>query len=240
VTDVLRVAVGHRHDLAADRDGLAAAELFTSAAGVADGERDLIGGAAVIPGASQHVTSHREQRGIVVEPTARRASQRSQGVAKQGERLGGDLEAQHARARPRLLRLVWGIARAPAGHELFELADGLAAGGREPCLFGLSHGHPRQLAYRAPADLPCVERSSELGQVLESFRDPQLFPSRARSVSEHALDIFGKTPMTEMNVHGRPKGIEQPASFFGVGGRPLASEPGERRVSLYPITVCRR
>jgi hypothetical protein len=41
-------------------------------------------------------------------------------------------------------------------------------------------------------------------------------------------------------VNRGSKSTEQPTSFFGVGGSPLASEPGERRVSLYPITICRR
>jgi hypothetical protein len=46
--------------------------------------------------------------------------------------------------------------------------------------------------------------------------------------------------MTQVNVHGSSQGTEQPPAFFGVGSGPLASEPGERLVSLDPITAyCR-
>ena len=69
-TEVLSVAVGHGHDLHADRYELAARVLSGPVAVRTDRERDLIARAAVVTGTLQDVTRHQEERGVVVEPGA--------------------------------------------------------------------------------------------------------------------------------------------------------------------------
>jgi hypothetical protein len=44
--------------------------------------------------------------------------------------------------------------------------------------------------------------------------------------------------MPQVDVHGCSNGTHQPASFFGVGSRTFASEPGESRMRLDPLTFC--
>jgi hypothetical protein len=50
--------------------------------------------------------------------------------------------------------------------------------------------------------------------------------------------MFGETAVSQVNMHRRSKGTHEPTSFFGVGGSALASEPGESRVRLNPLTFC--
>jgi hypothetical protein len=235
-TDVLAIAFSHGHDRVPDGDELAAAEV-ASAASAAHGERDLIRGATFVSRSSQHLARHREQHGIVIEPAARRTSQLAHGIAKQRERLGRHLEAPHPRARHTRVRPFRRVAGALVGHELFELTEGLSPGHSQPIPFGFGDGHPGQLAYRAPADFTRVERASELGQAFEGFRHTELFLGGARLVPEHAFDIFGEAAMTQVDAHRRSKGTHQPASFFGVGCGPLASQSGESRMRLDPLTL---
>jgi hypothetical protein len=110
-------------------------------------------------------------------------------------------------------------------------------GHSQPIRFGFGDGHPRQLAHRAPADFTRIERSSKLGQAFEGFRHTEFFLSGARLVPEHAFDIFNEAAMTQVSVHRRSKGTHQPTSFLGVGCGTLASESGESRMRLDPLTL---
>jgi hypothetical protein len=64
---VLAVAPGHGDDLGAYRHELATRRLLTTAALLADAERDLVAGATVIARPFEHVASHCEQRCVIVQ-----------------------------------------------------------------------------------------------------------------------------------------------------------------------------
>src|SRR5687768_2346222 len=99
---------------------------MSPAALFADGEGDLIT-SALLAGTSQDFAGHEQQRGVVVQLVVRTATELCNGLAKQCQRFGGNLKAQHMFAHLRPSRGVRIVARKLARDELFQLPDGLAA-----------------------------------------------------------------------------------------------------------------
>lgn len=109
-------------------------------AGGADGERHLVAGAAFVGGAGQDVACHEEEGRVVVELTAGIATNFGHGVAKGGEDVARDFEAEDVALGGGVGRVGGQAAGAVTGDELLHFARGLGAGAREPSAFGFAGG----------------------------------------------------------------------------------------------------
>ena len=65
MAEVLPIAMGHRDDLRADGDELAARLLLACATSAANGERYWVARASVLSTLAEDVASHREQRVVI-------------------------------------------------------------------------------------------------------------------------------------------------------------------------------
>src|SRR6185436_3047329 len=185
-TEVLTVALGHLDDLVADGDELSVRQLLAVAALRAYAEQDLVTGAALLAGPSEHVPSHRQQRRVVVQRGLGAAPKRRQGFAKQRKGLRRDLETQHVAASVRLVRRA-GLVTGPfARYQLFQLANGLSVRHLDPRALVLGDRHARELAHGGPVQGPLRERLRHGRQLLERLGDAQPLLRRARFVTEQA------------------------------------------------------
>ena len=131
----------------------------------------MIAGSSVVLGSAEHLTSHLQQRRVVVPRLVAATPKRGQGLAEEREGLCLDLEAQHVARRRGQTYCRGLIPRSFAGHELLELPQRLAVSELQPLLLGVGHGYPRQLARSRPAELSGVERMSQARQLLECLGD---------------------------------------------------------------------
>jgi len=95
VADVLGIAERHLHDLAPDRDVLAAPLLKSLPAPRAHRHRHLIIRAPGILRPLEHLSRHHQERLVLIELAAHFASQPRHRLAPKRIRIGRHLESQH-------------------------------------------------------------------------------------------------------------------------------------------------
>ena len=222
---MLTVALGHRDDLGRDGHELSARVLLSPAASRANPQRDLVTRSALVRRSAEDVTSHREQRRVVIESVPALTPEPGDGFTEERERLRLHLEAQHVALHRGRAHRVGPVSRALARHELLELPHGLALGELEPLLLGVGHCDARQLAHGGPAERAGFQRARQARQLFERLGDAQLLLERAARVAQQALDVLTETAKAEVHVRGRASRDEQPAPFFSVGLRALPREP---------------
>jgi hypothetical protein len=121
------------------------------------------------------------------------------------------------------------------GDELLDLAEVLAAGGREPRCLGRGGRHAGQLAHGGERKLAAREGRGELGEGAEGTRDPQPVLGCARRIAQRALEVVENRRHTERPPDLQRLGLPQPAGLGGVErGAALPDRP-QRTIDGAPI-----
>jgi hypothetical protein len=199
-TQVLCVAAGHLHNFRTDERELTIALLPTAAAFLADVERYLIGCAAGVARATQHMSGHEKDRRIVIHGTAELAAKLRHRFPEGRESLGQDFESQDMRRRGRVTRLTRSIPEAVSRHELFDLAQASPSCDREPLVLVVGHGYAGELADRRPVEDAVSQGLVDFGEPIERFGHAQALGSPASGVSEKPFDVTGEASETELKM----------------------------------------
>jgi hypothetical protein len=235
LTKVLRVTHGHRHDLRANVDELAAPVLFTRLASFTHGQRNLIAGTRIVFGAAQHGARHQQHRRVVIERLCRVTADLCHRLAKGSERFARELEAQHMAHGLRVASVSRSITGAVPRNQLFYFADGSAPRSIQPVSFGLGRRDTGQLAQRGPAVFAGAERVRHGRKGLERFGDTQLVLDQTRAVPEQPFDVLGKGAMTQAQMHPTTQRLDEPPAFIEVETSACKREARELLMGVLPI-----
>jgi hypothetical protein len=111
----------------------------------------------------EHGAAQRGDERVIRQARAVLVVEHRADLAQERKGLGRELEPDRMHARLGIRRVVGPIAGAMVGDEILDLAQVLAAGGREPRRLGHGRCHARQLAHRRERELATCERRGELG-----------------------------------------------------------------------------
>jgi hypothetical protein len=220
--DALCIAFGTRDVGCIERQLRAGAILPALLARLADRRLDLVLCAASLI-TTEHGVAQRCDQAVVVEALAALGLEDLLRLAQECERRRPNVEANRRRDELRVSWIARPIAALAAGDRLLDLAQVLAARIVEPGALGLASRDARQLAHRAEVKLAASERVGELGQILESGRDPHALGRLPRRVAEDRLEVFVKRRVAEPAPDLDANRARQQASFFGIERAPPLS-----------------
>jgi hypothetical protein len=199
--DTLDVTACHLDDLRSDLNRLAPPLLPAALALVAHGHQYLVIGSTLVARTPEHLTRHEQQRGVLIERVVRLAPKFGDCFAEGGERFGADLHPKDVSSERRM----WGVAGQISGrmtrHQLFDLADALAASRFEPGSLTRGRSHAGEFPGGGPKDCALAKGKLQLGQAFERFSYAKPFLSPAWAIAEHSFDVFAEAGEAEMNVN---------------------------------------
>ena len=127
-----------------------------------------------------------------------------------------------------------------AGHELLDLAQGLAARLAQPRALGRRRRRTNQLANRRERQLAGVERGTQRRQIGERSRDPQPMLRRPRRMAEHPFEVVHHRHHAERFPDLEPLGVTQPARLVGIERGAPPCDPAQSPIDLAPTPIAAR